>query len=225
MRKLIVYLVYKVFLRFTLDYFIGLKYVNKEEVLKHQQYILIANHNSHLDALSLMSVLPWEQMLNTYPAAAKDYFGRNKLFKWFSENILNLLLIDRKKTEHSPNPISLMDAKLKAGHSILLFPEGSRGEPEVIQPFKKGIALLAHLHPELPIIPIFTYGLGKNMPKGSPIPVPHNAYIWFGPPLQIPIGQTTEQTLKTIESSYHAFKDQALATLQAHLGQVQSASK
>ena len=79
-----------------------------------------------------------------------------------------------------------------------LFPEGSRGEPEKMQPFKTGVARLVEGRPELRVVPVFMRGLGKALPKGDPIPVPVNAEVRFGEPRTY--GGSMEEILKKIEA-------------------------
>lgn len=46
-------------------------------------------------------------------------------------------------------------------------------------------ALLLAKHPEIPYIPAFMKGLGRVMPKGDKLIVPHNAVLQYGPPAKI----------------------------------------
>ena len=54
--------------------FIGLKYYNK--TLKNKkQFILIANHNSHMDTMAIMSAIPSRYIHRVHPISARDFLG------------------------------------------------------------------------------------------------------------------------------------------------------
>jgi 1-acyl-sn-glycerol-3-phosphate acyltransferase len=148
------------------------------------QFIIVANHNSHLDTLTLLAAVPAGIIHRVRPVAAADHFGKRRWQAWMSRTFVNALLIPRKRDPDDPvnDPINLMIAALDAGDSLILFPEGTRGEPEVVQRFKKGIGILLAQRPTVPYVPAFMSGLGKSLPKGDNILLPHPGRLVIGVP-------------------------------------------
>ena len=132
--------------------------------------IVIANHNSHLDAVVLMSLFPLKMLAKIHPVAAEDYFLSNRFLAWFSTKIIGIIPFKRKVVKE--NPFEQVEEALHRGEIIIFFPEGSRGEAEKLSSMKNGIAHLAKKFPHVPITPVFLHGLGKALPKGDPILVP-----------------------------------------------------
>src|SRR4029077_17435596 len=60
------------------------------------QRIYFANHTSHLDMLVVWSSLPMEIRALTRPGAAKDYWEKGRVRKYFATKVFDALLIDRK---------------------------------------------------------------------------------------------------------------------------------
>lgn len=165
--------------------------------------ILAANHNSHLDTLLLMSLYPLAQLHRVRPVAAADYFLKNPFVAWFALHIMHILpLARRPRKAPSPQPsprtgegaivmpksineppLAHIEAALKAGDILILFPEGSRGEPEKRSALKSGIAHLMADAPTVPVIPIYLHGLGKALPKGDWLPIPFFADGFVGEPM------------------------------------------
>ena len=56
--------------------------------------------------------------------------------------------------------------------TVVIFPEGTRGQPEQRQPLKNGISRILQARPEITITPVFMYGLGKSLPNGEALLVP-----------------------------------------------------
>ena len=66
---------------------------------------------------------------------------------------------------------------LGRGDSLIVFPEGTRGEPGVLGRFKSGIGLIAEAFPDVPIHPVCLGGIERTLPRNSRIPVPFSIDI------------------------------------------------
>ncbi len=182
MKRFYLTLLYVFFMRIFLRIIVGIRYHNKDVLKTVKQFIIVSNHNSHLDSLALMSSLSSSQIANTHPVAAGDYFGQSPMRAFFTRFFTNAILIPRTAIKGGQNPIRMMSASLNSGSSLILFPEGSRGEPEKMQEFKKGVGLILKMHPDIPFVPVFMKGMGRVLPKGERMFVPFDTYVCFGEP-------------------------------------------
>ena len=135
-------------------------------------HLVAANHNSHLDALVLLSLFQLKDLPRVKVVAAKDYFCKTPLRTWLSLNLIGIIPLDRHGG--TDDPLAPVAAALEQGFTVIMFPEGSRGEAEVRQPFRFGIAKLLEMFPHVKITPIYLHGLGKALPRGEALLVPFN---------------------------------------------------
>ncbi len=168
-----------------LKYFIGVKFENREAFEDVSQFIVVANHNSHFDTVSIMAALPGNHIVNTYAVAASDYFGKTGFRRAVMKLFFNTILIKRKREKGEPSTIDILDGYLKKGHSLILFPEGTRGKPGVIEDFKKGIAVLLLKNPDLPFVPVYLDGFGRVLPKDRSLIIPLVCKVRFGSPIKV----------------------------------------
>lgn len=185
MKRVVLPLLYSVLMRTFLRVIVGVHFRNRDMIRKQEQFIIVANHNSHLDTMCALSAIPWKMLRTTHPIAAGDYFGQSPVKAFFTRFFVNAILIPRsrpKEGEVGPDPIQLMIDQIDKGHSLILFPEGSRGEPEKFQKFKRGIGILLEQRPHVMVIPAFMKGLGKALGKGQTILIPTNSVVIFGEP-------------------------------------------
>jgi len=116
------------------------------------------------------------------PVAAADYFFKNKLLSWVATRLFGIIALDRSGSKglSSKDPLEPCYKALRKNQILIVFPEGSRGQAETFQDFKKGIFHLHANFPETPVIPIYIQGLGKAMPKGDWFILPMFADIYIG---------------------------------------------
>jgi 1-acyl-sn-glycerol-3-phosphate acyltransferase len=159
---------------------LGAQVRHRELLPRKGPAIIVANHNSHLDTLTIMTMFHLRDLAHLRPVAAADYFLRGRLRAWFALNIIGIIPIARGG--HDRHPLAACEDALDRGDILILFPEGSRGEPERLSAFKKGVAHLAKARPAVPVHPLFMHGLGKALPKDSFLLVPFNCDIVAGEP-------------------------------------------
>lgn len=162
--------------------FIGLRVRGREHIRDYDQFILVANHSSHLDTISLLSLFPLTRLHRIRPVAAADYFERNAMVSALTKTLFNILAIARKNITPENNPLRRMRDAIEAGDSLIIFPEGTRASGSEMGEFRPGVAHVIETTPHVPVVPAYLVNMGRSLPKGEFIPVPFFCEIRIGAP-------------------------------------------
>jgi len=130
---------------------IKVEVINKDKIPNDGQYLLISNHRSIIDPVIIELALQ-NTKVDGFWIAKKELYN-SFFFGTFVRNA-GCILLDRE----SSNMTSFFkDTKevVKGGHSIYIFPEGTRNKEDTsLSSFKEGARLIA-LKNRLPILPVY----------------------------------------------------------------------
>jgi 1-acyl-sn-glycerol-3-phosphate acyltransferase len=153
-----------------------------------EQRIYFANHQSHLDWVLIWAALPKDLRAKTRPIAAKDYWTATRLKHWITREVFNAVYVARQRTDDQ-DPLEPLVEALKAGDSLVIFPEGTRSHQGEPQAFKSGLFHLAEQFPDVQLIPAWVDNVQRVMPKGEVVPVPVLCTVTFGAPMRLEPGE------------------------------------
>ncbi|HEY8683701.1 MAG TPA: lysophospholipid acyltransferase family protein [Rhodanobacter sp.] len=160
------------------------------------QRIYFANHSSHLDTLALWAALPPALRATTRPVAARDYWGHGGFRGFIAEHGFRAVYIERDRSQREGDPLQPLCDALDGGDSLIIFPEGTRGQQSLPLPFKAGLYHLAQRFPRVELVAVYLDTLHRSMPKGSWLPVPMTCSVRFGRTLQLEPGEDKEVFLR-----------------------------
>jgi 1-acyl-sn-glycerol-3-phosphate acyltransferase len=146
----------------------------------YPRLLVISNHSSHLDAVSIAAAIPLRYWLDLYIAAAKDYFFTNPLFTYFSKYCLGAIPIDRKDRKGEAVDLCITLLSNLERIWLLIFPEGTRSKDGYIQQFKRGVSLFSE-KTSTPLLFLYLEGSSELWPKGRLFAQPGKLTIHVGP--------------------------------------------
>jgi 1-acyl-sn-glycerol-3-phosphate acyltransferase len=140
---------------------IKLEICGLENLTQKTSYILVGNHQSHIDIPVVTVALPIPLRI----ISKKELF-KIPIFGWGMKAV-GIISIDRFNQKKSIESLRQAEQVIHKHHmSILAFPEGTRSPDGKIHAFKKGPFVLA-INTGIPILPISICGTRHILPKGK----------------------------------------------------------
>lgn len=121
--------------------------------------VFVANHVSWFDIPVLLSVLPAYGFVAKRELESVPFFGA-------AARAAGVIFIDRENRKAAFGAYEDASNKIRAGQSVLVYPEGTRGHGYALRPFKKGPFVLA-IRSGAPVVPIVVHGTIEVNPRGS----------------------------------------------------------
>jgi 1-acyl-sn-glycerol-3-phosphate acyltransferase len=182
--KLALFMFHIGFARPMLRWVVGARY-RRRNLIPKGPCLVVSNHNSHLDAAVLMGMFPLRRLPSVHPVAAADYFGKTWFKRTLAMMLMNAIPIERRAAP-GVDPLADIVRAIEVGDSLILFPEGSRGEAGVVTKFRAGIGLMVQQIPGLLVVPVYLSGPERIWPRGQTVPVPLNIDAIVGKPRTYP---------------------------------------
>ncbi len=149
----------------------------REHLAPGRAVVFCANHQSNVDPPVLFQVLhPRLHILYKAELSRLPLLGRVLILGEF-------VPVERANREAAMASVSRGADSLRAGHSFLIFPEGTRSRTRQLLPFKKGGFIMA-LQAGAPIVPVAIDGGRAAMHKGSTLVWPTTVTVTIGPPIE-----------------------------------------
>lgn len=140
--------------------------------------LFVSNHEGNFDIPVLIAHVP-----KPFGFLSKVEVKRIPFISdWMEE--MNCVFIDRTNRKSSLQSIHDSVDTLKQGHSLLLFPEGTRSKGDGLKAFKPGFVRIAE-RASVPIVPIAIYGTSKIMEQNNNQIVPAHVKIQLLRPVEL----------------------------------------
>lgn len=158
------------------------RYVGRHHIPREGAYLFAANHQSFLDPV-VAGIGDWRRVrFIARKSLLERSDGSVSTMKQRLAELFHVIPIDRDRGGRLALREGL--ACLRAGHALMLFPEGTRSPPDEVREFRAGVGLLA-LRSGVPVVPVAVCGTADVWPRGKSRPrVPRRVVtIAYGEPV------------------------------------------
>jgi len=173
------------------------KFTGRANVPTHTNFLVAANHTSHLD-MGLVKIAGKDLVA----LAAADYFFDTRPKRFFMANFTHLVAMDRKGSIRKSFQVAF--DLLRDGKNVLIFPEGTRSRTGQMQPFQRGLGFLV-TRARKGVLPVYV-DTRRALPVGTLIPRHREISARIGPYL-------TPEFIERLTDGLSASSGQQLVTL------------
>jgi long-chain acyl-CoA synthetase len=140
----------------------GARIRGEEHIPRTRPALFVANHQTALDVVWIVSALPWSMRRETFA------IGKAELLRYpiISSVLKRSNLIPVERDGDIVESLRASSAVLKSDRNLIVFPEGTRSDSEQMLPFKSGVGLLA-LETNPHIVPVRIQGAAAVWPRGK----------------------------------------------------------
>ena len=149
------------------------------ENIPDETCVLIGNHQSYFDILSILSTCDVKKM---YAYMAKKGIGKVPFLKTWMETI-DCVFLDTTSTRGSMEAIREATELIKEGRSIHIFPEGTRSKGNFMREFSPGAIMIATRN-KVPVVPFLINGTYKMFEENGNRMVPTKVTITYYPAIE-----------------------------------------
>lgn len=160
-----------------------------ENVPKVGGALMISNHQSYLDPVMLGLNLP-----RPLSYLAKSELFQHPLLSWL---IRELRAFPVRQGKGDRSAIDETIRRLREGHLLAIFPEGTRTPDGEIGPIQRGAALVVR-RAGVPIVPVAIHGSHAAWPTGQKVFRANPIRVLYGKPLDV-AGLKSEQVVELMD--------------------------
>lgn len=168
------WIIMRVYFRFSV--------VGQSNVPRDLPMVMVGNHSSHLDVVSLMLAVRMKVRDQMFPLAAEDHFFKKTTKAAFTAYAINALPVSRQGG--GLQAMQLLRERMQQHHcGYILFPEGTRSRTGEMAGFKSGVGILI-AGTETPVIPCYLKGAYEAFPSSAKFPRPRKVTLIIGEPVK-----------------------------------------
>jgi len=167
--------------------------------------LLVSNHESYLDPALVGTAVP---RILSY--MAKSELFTNKYFGWY---IRKLHAFPVKQGKGDIGAMRETIDRLKEGHLLNIFPEGSRSDDGKLQEIQPGAALVIR-RAQVPVVPCIIIGSHESWPRGQALPRPARLRVLYGPAMRLDHLKAHEIT-NIIDKTFRSMREELLQIMES----------